>query len=207
MFDDLRRAFKEAVDNFHQELGRDSVTDTVDGLLKQMEREAVEAKEALALAEEQLAKARGRADAEAKEEAVCRRREGLARKIGDAETAEIAAKFAEKHAERRRVLARKAEAIQAEVRLQEADCKDMVRKIKEARANRDALSAQAGRTKARDTLGGVNDLLDDLDRMGESADAGSPPPSAADFDDVARRSRDEAINERLEALKRRMGRE
>ncbi len=205
MFDDLRRAFKEAVDNFHQELGRDSVAETVDGLLKRMEREAVDAKAAVALAKEQLAKARKQAEAEAGEEAVCRRREGLARKIGDAETAEIAAEYAEKHAERGRVLARKADAIEAEIRLQEAEYEAMLGKIREARASRDGLSAQAGRARARDSLGSVSDLLNDLDRMEEDAQDGRPGPSAAEFDEAVGRARDEAIDERLDALKRRMG--
>ena len=121
MFDDLRRAFKEAVDNFHHELGRDSAADAVAGLLKQMEREAVEAKASVAAARDQLEKARSRAEEEAKEEAVCRRRERLAHEIGDAETAEIAARYAAKHAERGQVLARKAEAVEAEIRLGTAE--------------------------------------------------------------------------------------
>ncbi len=207
MFDDLRRAFKEAVNNFHHELGRDSVANTVDELLKGMEREAVAAKTGMAEAGEQLARARRRAETEAEDEAVCRRREAMARKIGDAETADIAAEFAAKHAERGAVLTRKAEAIEAEMRLQETEYNDMLAKIKEARANRDTLAARAGRNTARETLGCVDDLLNDLNRMGESAAEAPPGPTASEFDDeILRRSRDEVIDERLEALKKRMGR-
>lgn len=207
MFEDLRRAFKEAVNNFQQELGRDSVADTVDELLKRMEREAVDAKTSLAEAGEQLQRARARAKAEEKEEAVCRRREAMARKIGDAETADVAAEFAAKHAERKDVMARKAEALEAEMRLQEAEYAGMVAKIKEARANRDTLAARAGRAKARESLDGVSEMLDGLDEMGTSATSAAAGPTAEEFDDeILRRSRDEAIDERLEALKRRMGR-
>lgn len=206
MFDDLRRAFKEAVDNFHHELGRDSAADAVAGLLKQMEREAVEAKASVAAARDQLEKARSRAEEEAKEEAVCRRRERLAREIGDAETAEIAARYAAKHAERGQVLARKAEAVEAEIRLGTAEYENMLAKIKEARAQQHALAAKAGRAKARDSLGGVNDLLEDLDRMGADAAGASAGPSAAEFDEAFSQSREDVVDERLEALKRRMGR-
>ena len=208
MFEDLRRAFKEAVNNFHQELGRDSVADAVDDLLKQMEREAVDAKTRLAEAGEQLESARARAKAEEDEEAVCRRREAMARKIGDVETADIAAKFAAKHAERRDVLTRKAEAVEAEMRLQQAEYTDMLAKIKDARTNRDTLAARARRTKARESLDGVAEMLGDLDRMGEPATYAADGPTADEFDEVLlRRSRDEAIDQRLEALKKRMGRE
>lgn len=206
MFDDLRRAFKEAVDNFHHEMGRDSVADAVGGLLKQMEHEAVETKASVAAAREQLGKARSRAEAEAKEEAVCRRRERMARKIGDAETADVAARYAARHAERGAVLTRKAEAIEDEIRLGTAEYENMLAKIKEARAQQDALAATAGRAKARDSLGGADDLFGDLDRMGEDAAGESAGPGAADFDEALGKSREQAIDERLEALKRRMGR-
>ena len=206
MFDDLRRAFKEAVDNFHQELGRDSASDAVADLLQQMEREAVEAKASVAAAREQLEKARSRAKKEAEEEAVCRRRERLAREIGDAETAQIAARYGAKHAEHGQVLARKAEAVEAEIRLGTAEYENMVAKIKEARARQHALAATAGRAKARDSLGGVSDLLDDLDRRGEDMARERAGPSAADFDEALSKSREDVIDERLEALKRRMGR-
>ena len=97
MFENLRRAFKEAVDNFNRELERDAMPEAMDGLLKGMEKEAVAAKSGLEALRQELEVARKRATAEQREAEVCRRREELARKIGDDETAEIAAKFGEKH--------------------------------------------------------------------------------------------------------------
>ena len=42
MFEDLRNAFREALDNFNKELERDQVPETVDGLLRGMTAEAKE---------------------------------------------------------------------------------------------------------------------------------------------------------------------
>ena len=44
MFDDLRRAFREAVDNFKEELNRDEIPETVDKLLLGMRNEVADAK-------------------------------------------------------------------------------------------------------------------------------------------------------------------
>ena len=44
MFENLRTAFREAVDNFKDEMGRDQVPETVDRLLKGMVDEATDAK-------------------------------------------------------------------------------------------------------------------------------------------------------------------
>jgi len=91
MFENLRRAFREAVDNFNRELERDAVPEAVDGLIRGMQKEAVATRAGLEGLKEQLARARKRAEAEGREAEVCRRREELARKIGDTATAEIAA--------------------------------------------------------------------------------------------------------------------
>ena len=44
MFDNLRRAFREAVDNFKDELGRDEIPEAVSRLLREMKREAADTK-------------------------------------------------------------------------------------------------------------------------------------------------------------------
>ena len=44
MFDNLRQAFREAVDNFKDELGRDEIPDAVSRLLREMKREAADTK-------------------------------------------------------------------------------------------------------------------------------------------------------------------
>lgn len=216
MFENLRRAFREAVDNFNRELERDAVPEAVDGLIRGMQKEAVATKAGLEGLKEQLTKARKRAEAEAREVQVCRRREELARKIGDADTARVAAEFAEKHTARQRVLSDKAKAIEAEIGLYETEYAEMLAQIKKARANRSTMAAQAGRTKARDSVRGADDLFGELDRMAEKigdteagAEAGgSLFDDAGDFDrELDRSRREEAIDSRLDELKRRMGRE
>ena len=213
MFDNLRRAFREAVENFNRELDRDAVPEAVDKLLKGMEREAIDAKTALEGLKKQLAVARKRSSEEARHVEVCERRETLARDIGDTDTADLAASYREKHAARSKVLSDKARAIEAEIRLQEAEYNEMLSQIRKARANRARLSASAGRTQARDSLGGGDDLFGELDRMAErivdgEAAAGAEEAlfdDAQDFDDQLGTSRrEEAIDARLEELKRRM---
>ncbi len=56
MFDDLRAAFKEALDNFNKELGRNQVPGTVDKLLSSMKDEIAEEKAEVAGVEAQLEK-------------------------------------------------------------------------------------------------------------------------------------------------------
>ena len=214
MFEDLRRAFREAVDNFQRELDRDAVPEAVDRLLRGMRREAVEAKAALEASKDQLAGAWKRSGDEARNAEICRRREALAREIEDTDTADVAARYAERHAERSRVLADKARAIEAEVRLQEAEYAEMLAQIGKARANREELAASAGRTRARESLGGADDLFGEIDRMAEriggtEAAAGAQEAlfdDARDFDEALGASRrEEVANARLEELKRRMG--
>lgn len=214
MFDNLRRAFREAVDNFNRELERDAVPEAMDGLLKGMEQEAVSAKSGLEALRKDLEVTRKRAAAEKREAEVCRRREELARKIGDVETADIAAKFGERHERRCQVLAEKGDAIQAEVRLQESEFAEMLDQIREARASRNSLEATAGRTRARRSVHAADDLFGELDRMAEKidgTDAGTdaekaPFDDGREFDEALGRSRrEEIIDARLEELKRRMG--
>ena len=212
MFDNLRRAFREAVDNFNKELDRDAVPEAVDKLLRGMQSEAVDAKAALEGLRKELAVARKRADEEGRNAEVCRRRENMARDIGDTDTADLAATYAEKHDARRTVLADKAKAIEAEIRLQEAEYNEMMSQIRKARANRDRLAATAGRTRTRESLGD-DDLFGELDRLAErivgdeaTTDAGEELfDDARDFDEQLEESRrEEVIDARLEDLKRRM---
>ena len=215
MFENLRNAFREAADNFHRELGREGVSDTVDGLLKGMEREAVAARSGLKSLREQADRARTRAEAEAREVEGCRRREELARQIGDEATEEVAATFAEKHERRKRVFSDKAKAIEAETQLLESEYREMIEQIKKARANRDSLAATAGRAGARETFNRTDDLFGELDRMADRMEGGEGSAGRADdifdrdreLDESVRRARRERVADaRLEELKRRMGR-
>ena len=82
MFEDLRRAFREALDNFQNELGRDRVPGSVDRLLAGMVREVTETKARAAELESQLERTRVESSREADELATCQRREALALMAG-----------------------------------------------------------------------------------------------------------------------------
>ena len=66
MFENLRQAFKEAVDNFKDELNRDDVPEVVDGLLRQMQEEVTDAQAHAHTLEAQIKKALQLAELEEK---------------------------------------------------------------------------------------------------------------------------------------------
>lgn len=218
MFENLRNAFREAVDNFNKELSRDEIPDVVDGLLRQMHEEVTDAKAQIFTLEEQIKKAIHLSEMEGREAETCRRREAMAAKIGDEDTARVAMEFAEKHERHKEIQARKALALREELELKRGEVEDMLIKLKEAKAKRESMSATSGRAEARNTLGGSADLFNELDRMAEkiegadhqreaeedllaefgNMDASSPPRGPSPEEDAEARLRD---------LKRRMGKE
>ncbi|MBW3534560.1 MAG: hypothetical protein KY453_04995 [Gemmatimonadetes bacterium] len=224
MFEDLRDAFREAVDNFKRELNRDQVPEAVDRLLAGMRDEAADARARVKRLEDDLAETRSRAGREKEEESTCRRREALAKRIGDEDTARLAGEYAAKHGRRREVLEGKVEALERELELGRAEFDEMLARLKEARERRASLSASAGRTGAREALGGADDLFSELDRMAERiADEDRRQEAAGSLDldgaegssdgEDLRVRRDESprppldVDARLEELKRRMGRD
>ena len=64
MFDNLRQAFREAVDNFKEEVGRDDVPEAVSRLLREMKREAADTKADIRRLEEAIRAAMNRAEKE-----------------------------------------------------------------------------------------------------------------------------------------------
>ncbi len=216
MFENLRQAFREAVDNFKEELNRDEVPDVVDGLLRQMQEEVTDAKAQLFTLEEQIKRALQLAEMEAREVETCRRRESMAKRIEDGETATVAAEFAEKHEKRKAIQERKALALREELEMKRGEVEDMMGKLKEARAKREALAATQGRAQARNALGDSDALFAEMDRMAERIEGvdrrreaeedlisalealESPPPSRGP-------TPEEEAEARLRELKRRMG--
>ncbi len=87
MFEDLRQAFREAVDNFKDELGRDDVPEAVSRLLREMKREAADTKAEIRRLEEAIRGAIEGAEKSESEGKTCRRREQMAADISDEETA------------------------------------------------------------------------------------------------------------------------
>jgi phage shock protein A len=215
MFDSLRNAFREAVDNFNKELHRDQIPEAVDRLLSGMRTEVVEAQARVRELEVQIARATAEAEREGAEAATARRRGKMAADIGDADTADVATRYAASREERHRVLEQKAAAMKEELAIRSHEVQDMLAKMQEAQASRDKLAAASGRTGARESLSAADDLFSELDRMAEKighedararaaeelsdldleAEPGFAPPPPPDLD------------ARLEELKRRMGRE
>ncbi len=218
MFENLRKAFREAVDNFNTELRRDDVPEMVDGLLRQMHEELTDTKAQIFTLEEQIKRALQLAEMEAGEVDTCRRRETMARKINDEETARVAAEFAEKHEKRREVQENKALALREELEMKRREVEEMLAQYKEARAKRESIAATLGRASARNSMGETDDLFAQMDRMAERIEGidhhreaeeellaaldgmDSPPPPP-------RMTPEEEADARLRELKRRMGKE
>lgn len=215
MFDELKEAFRQAVENFKKELNPDRVPEEVDRLVSVMRDEVADARAYLGRLEDEIEEALKRAGAEGKEARTCRRRETMARKIGDEETARVAAEFAEKHESRRAVLERKALALKEELDLRRADVREMMERLKEARSRRESLGAEAGRARARDSLRDADDLFAELDRMAEKiADEDRRARAFENLEEDPDRDGERpgadpqrGVDARLEELKRRMGME
>jgi hypothetical protein len=132
MFEDWKQAWRQAVENFQRE-----VRESQPGVplrVRAMERELASAGGALTKLEQEIARARREADTERHEEAVCRRRESLARNAGDEETVRIAVEFAVRHAERAGLLDRKAAVLEEERALLGRDVAEMRRVLNEVAA-------------------------------------------------------------------------
>jgi phage shock protein A len=185
MFEDLRAAFREALDNFNKELRRDNVSETADRLLVGMKNEIADEKVQILDLESQLEKAVTGSEREKGLGATCRRREKMARDIGDEETANVAAQHAIKHEGHHTLLEKKAAAIREELEFRRKNVDEMIDKFSEAKQKRDALSATAGRSGARQTLSAADDLFSELDRMAEKIEGERRTGEAAEaLDDL-----------------------
>lgn len=220
MFDDLRSAFREALDNFRTELDRDHVPEQVDRLLKGMIAEVTDARAHLSDLEQQREKAGERLTQEEAAVATCERREAMAREIGDEETARVAAQYAQRHRERVEVLSGKITALDSEIAMMHRDVAEMTEKLKEARTSRSSLAAEAGRTTTRESLRETDRLFSEFDRMEERLGDDGHRATAAEelYADLAGQSRSEMhidldeptrrpevdFDAALEELKRRM---
>lgn len=184
MISDLGRLFRESLAAFQAELGKREPEDEVAALLSAMRSELVEARAAIPDHRRALEQAETSLTEERELIVRCERREAAAVRIGDHETARIASDFAGRHRARAGVLEQKVLALRAELDLRSREADEMMKRFRDADANRFALVAELRTARAR---GRMSSLL------GE--DEPPPPgPSAADVDD------------RLRDLKRRMGR-
>jgi phage shock protein A len=185
MFDDLRDAFREALDNFNKELKRDQVPETVDRLLVGMKNELIDEKAQVRGLEEDLEKATSASLREKEAGVTCRRREKMARDIGDEETANLAAQHAAKHEGHHAVLEKKAQAIREELVFRRQSVEEMTEQLEDAIEKRGSLGATAGRAGARGAISEADDLFSELDRMAEKMTGESARADAAEaFDSL-----------------------
>lgn len=232
MFESLRQAFRQAVQNFHTELNRDSLPESP---LEAMSTEVVDAQRRLQELREEILRVRSEAAQEEERARTCLRREEMARGIGDKETREVARQFALRHLRREKVLNEKATVLELEVRDRAEELEEMMRQLRKARSRREAMSATAGRTGARESLREADRLFAQLNRVeekiqemesrAEAAEAmteldldgrpghepGGPSFSGGDAGGAIRPGTfpagDETLDTRLAELKRRMARE
>jgi len=115
MLDSLRDAFREAVRNFRTELNRDAPAASRVNPLPALARELESAARRLQELRREIAGVSREAAAERGEAMACRRREELAAKAGDAETARLAREFGQRHQRRGAILEDKARVLAREI--------------------------------------------------------------------------------------------
>jgi hypothetical protein len=177
MFEDWKRAWREAVANFQHELHaeEDGTTPHQDKL----RRELATARGALARLETEIVTVRRNAAAERESEQVCRRREAMAAQISDEETVRVAVEYAVRHAERATVLERKVDVLEAERLLLQRDLEVMEQVV-------------ASQGPAQPRKSERYTLLDDDEE------------SERQRRELQRMQRERAADERLEELKRKL---
>lgn len=227
MFDNLREALREAIDNFKAEMYRDDLPEgahgSMDRLLLGMRKEIADAKSALSTLDGQLVEVRAQVLQESTKEATCRRREKLARRVGDEETARIAAEYARRHARRHDMLERKIAVIEEEHSMRAAEIAEMLTRLRDVQDRRDALATARGDGN-EGSVWTAEELLEELDRTaGAMDDAGhhSRARTIEELEDCIEREYADLrvdpwahteparvdLDERLSELKRRMGRD
>lgn len=127
VFDELKRAWRQAVENFWHELESDDADGRDPGVYREVSRVRSQREELDAA----IAETRQRRDEELEQVRACARRERLAHDIGDTETARVAAEYRARHQERANVLHRKQEALEAERRLCARDLEEMERALQQ----------------------------------------------------------------------------
>lgn len=178
MFDDWKKAWQEAVENFEREMrAPDEEFSTPSQKATAMRRDLTAARGALNRLQADLAQARKDLAAETESEQTARRRAEMAERISDADTIRIALEFAERHAHRAAILSRKVDVLRDELAMRQEELAAM-----EAQAAVELQHLEAKR------------VADRLER--EKADV--------DFRQMDRVQKERAAEARLEELKKRM---
>jgi hypothetical protein len=112
MFDEWKKAWQQAVDNFERELeSSDADFASPNQRANAMRRDLAAARSALGRLEADLVQARKDLAGEEEAEQTARRRSEMAERINDTDTVRIAREFAERHAHRAGILRRKVEVL------------------------------------------------------------------------------------------------
>ena len=213
MLESLRDAFRQALKNFHSELNRNRVPEAADRLLRAMKDELVELRRRTKELQSELEAVREEARHEQEATKTCLRREEMARKIGDEETASVARDFAEKHLRRHEILSEKAEVLGEELADRDKNLDEMMLQFREARLRCETLAARTGLTDSRESIRKTDDLFEEMDRFAERiedleahAEAARDLGETFDPGSSSRRNglRKDDLDARLEALKRRL---
>jgi hypothetical protein len=130
MFDDWKRAWQQAVENFQRELSEDEPP-SGPGQLVAMRRDLAAARKALEQLGIQLERCREEYAEEEKQEQDCRRRGGMAAAIDDKTTVQIALQWAERHKQRALILRQKSEVLAAELAMRNEDLQGMQKQVDE----------------------------------------------------------------------------
>ncbi|MEX2584176.1 MAG: PspA/IM30 family protein [Gemmatimonadota bacterium] len=218
MLNEIRRVFRRSIEAFRDEVHTDDPEDQIAELLSSMRRELVAARAAIPEYANALARARAELSRERDGLAACERRGTLAARIDDTETVRIAGEFAAKHRERIMVLDQKVIAGEAELALRRREADEMKRRYQEADANRFVLLAQlrgaATRDRMRSRLSDDEGPMSDFGRMADRVEHASAHADALDeladldgYPPPPTGPTPQELEERLNELKRRMGRE
>jgi hypothetical protein len=192
MFDDVRQAFRDLL------RGTPPSGDARRSIVAQMRETLVQARMGLDDLRKGVEETRARLARERSELETVRRRKQLAEGINDAETVAIAERYEKQHAERASILERKLETQDAELAMVEREVGEMNAEFKLAAAGgtpgvsagTPPSSASASPNPVDDPLGGSAGLRDELEAMARARQRAEAESSA---------------DEKLAALKRRMG--
>jgi len=171
-------------------------------IVSRMRDTLVQAKVGLQDLRDALEKSKRRLEVERRELETVQRRKKLAERVGDGETARIAAQYEQMHVERVQVLSRKLEAQESELVLAERDVTQM---MTELRAAASGIPSSGDRGSAAAMKAAMDEVESDLGEGG-----GGKSESLREEIDGLSRSRSRAEHEadaarKLEELKRRMG--
>ena len=213
MFASLRKAFRQAVENFQSEVNRDRIPDAADRLLRAMRAELIELQRQSKELERELEAVQERARREHEATKTCLRREEMAREIDDKKTASVARDFAGKHLQRQEILSEKSVVLTRELHERRENLEEMKDQFQEALLRRESLRATEGRTHTRGHTRQTDDLFQEMDCIAERIkDLETHTQAAQDIDETLGDGffsagdvlPEHELDARLEALKKRM---